>query len=179
MLLFKFPTPLNITFSGQTETGWDLGPGTLCCSACTWTNRSFSNKIQRNYKGLKRTARMSSWGKLWTKRYKKTKNPTATSEGPGAKTGCWEKNKGTVHAPCTQHHQSGGADHLSQASAPTPGPTPTLTPDKEPARPTSRSEQGKLSFVLAPHCCSRGPNKAFPVSLINFYSFRKAKRPSW
>ena len=52
---------------------WDrLGPGTLCRSACTWTNISSSNEIQRNYKGLKITVCMQSWGKLWTIRYKKT-----------------------------------------------------------------------------------------------------------
>ena len=46
---------------------WDQGH---CCSAGTWTNVSLSNKIQRNYKGLKITACMHSWGKLWTTRYK-------------------------------------------------------------------------------------------------------------
>ena len=30
---------------------------------------------------------MSSWSKLWTTRYKKTKNPNATSEELGEKTG--------------------------------------------------------------------------------------------
>ena len=70
-----------------TETGWDLGPGTLCCSACTWTNVSSSNKIQRNYEGLKVTVCTHSWGNLWATGYKKTKNPAATSEEPGAKLG--------------------------------------------------------------------------------------------
>ena len=31
----------------SSETGWHLGPGTLYWSACTWTNVSSSNKIQR------------------------------------------------------------------------------------------------------------------------------------
>ena len=31
------------------ETGWDLGPGTLCCRAFTWANISMSNKLQINY----------------------------------------------------------------------------------------------------------------------------------
>ena len=30
------------------ETAWDLGPETLCCNACTWTNFSSSNETQRN-----------------------------------------------------------------------------------------------------------------------------------
>ena len=57
------------------KTGWDLGP-----FACTWTNVSSSNKMKRNYEGLKITVYMNSWGKLWITRYKKTKNPTATSK---------------------------------------------------------------------------------------------------
>ena len=53
---------------------WDrLGPGTLCCNACTWINISSSNKIQRNNKGLKITTCMYSGGKLWMKRYQRTK----------------------------------------------------------------------------------------------------------
>ena len=45
--------------------------------ACTWTQASSSKKIQRKYqyKGLKITACMRSWGKFWTTRYKETKKP--------------------------------------------------------------------------------------------------------
>ena len=57
------------------ETGWDLGPETLCCRACTWTNVSSSKKIQRNYKGLKITVCMHTFGANYgqqdTKRPKK------------------------------------------------------------------------------------------------------------
>ena len=80
---------------------WDgLGPGTLCCGACIWTNTSSSNWMQGTYKGLKITACTCSWGTLWTPRYKKTKNPTATSGVSGAKTGfcAWS---------LTQHHWGG------------------------------------------------------------------------
>lgn len=56
----------------KSETGWDLGPRTLCCPACTWTNVSLSNKTQRNSKGLKIIECMCSWGTLCTTRYKKT-----------------------------------------------------------------------------------------------------------
>ena len=60
------------------ETGWD--PLLKCCNACTWTHFSSSNKIQRNYMGLKITACMRSWGKFWTQRIqrdqKKTPKPT-------------------------------------------------------------------------------------------------------
>lgn len=54
---------------------WDMGPGILCpssCNACTRTNIS-TNKIQRNYKGLKITVYMESWGKLWARRHKNLK----------------------------------------------------------------------------------------------------------
>ena len=37
-------------------------------------------------------------GKFWTKRYKKTKNPTALSEESGAKNGYWEQKEG-LHMP--------------------------------------------------------------------------------
>lgn len=37
------------------ETGWNLEPEPLCCRVCTWTNVSLSNRILRNYKGLKKS----------------------------------------------------------------------------------------------------------------------------
>ena len=57
--------------SQAAETAWDLGPFAVVLAP----EISLSNKIQRNYKGLKITACTSSWGKLQTK-YKKTKNPS-------------------------------------------------------------------------------------------------------
>ena len=87
---------------------WDLSSGNSgtwdpllqCCSACTWTNVFPSNKIQRNSKGLKITACTvgANSGQQDTKR---PRSPAATSAELGAK-------QGTVHAPCTQHHQRGG-----------------------------------------------------------------------
>ena len=59
--------------------------GPLPSSAYTWTNISLSNKVKRNYKRLNITARMPSQGKLRASGYKKTRNPTATSEELGAK----------------------------------------------------------------------------------------------
>ena len=67
---------------------------------------------------------MCSWGKLWTKRKKKTKNPTATSEELGAKTEYWEQKQGIVHTPV--HTTKGVGKPLSHSSGPTPGPTLTL-----------------------------------------------------
>ena len=62
-----------------------VGPGTLCCSACNWTNGSLRNKIQRNYKGLKMTVCIGSWGKLQTKGFKKTKQPNCYFWRPRSK----------------------------------------------------------------------------------------------
>ena len=156
----------------KAETDWDMGPETLCCCACTWTNILSSNKIQRNYKGLKITACMCSEGKLWTIRYKKTKKPTATSEKPGAK---------AVYCECPVHitPPKAWANYLSHPPGPIPGHTTTLTPYKESARPHWASEKGNLLLVLAPPCCSRVPNKALPEflvwSLINFYWLRRPR----
>ena len=81
------------------ETSWNQG--TLYCRASTWTNVSFSNRLQRNYKGIKITVCMQSWGKLWTIRYKKTQIQLPLLK-------CPEQKQGTAHDPCTLHHQRGG-----------------------------------------------------------------------
>ena len=63
---------LNILRQTGTE------PGTLCCrgrSAGGGTNLYWSNKMQRNYKGLKIIVYMHRWVKLWITGYKKTKRP--------------------------------------------------------------------------------------------------------
>ena len=67
-------------FTDEAETG--LGPGRLCCNACTWTHLSSSNKIQRNCMRLKLTACRYSWGKFWIpkiKRDQKTQLPLLKS----------------------------------------------------------------------------------------------------
>ena len=69
---------------------------------------------------------MHSWSKLCTKRYKKTPNPAATSEEPGAKAGYCTCN---LHTPPPKRW----ANHLSHSSSPNPGHTPSLTLYKEPA----------------------------------------------
>ena len=55
------------------ETGWDLGP--LGAMLAPGQNCLQATKTHRNYQGLKITVCLRSWGKLWTIRYKKTKNP--------------------------------------------------------------------------------------------------------
>ena len=97
---------------------WDLGP--------------FAAVPAPGQKGLKITACMHNWGKFWTTRYKKgQKNPTATSEEPGAKAG-------SCAGPLRSTPPKGRADHLSHPSCLTPGRTPALTPCKEPAAPCLR-----------------------------------------
>ena len=112
--------------SWGSETGWDLAP--FAVGLAPGNMSAWATGYKETYKGLKITACMSSWGKLWTIRYKKTKNPAATSEGPGAKAGY-------CACPLPSTPPKGWADHLSHPSSPTPGPAPTLTPYKEPARP--------------------------------------------
>ena len=93
----------------------------------------------------------------------------------GTKAGYWT-------CPLHTTPPKGWAKHLSHPCSPTPGHTPTLTPCKDQASPSQwASEQGNLSFVLTPRCCSRGRNKALPEFLVwllvNFYWWGKAKNP--
>ena len=112
-----------------------LRPETVCCCACTWTDVSSGDKIQRNCKGLKINVYMCSWGKLWT-RYTETRNPSATSEEPGAKAG---------YCACPLHSTSsrGWADHLSHPASLNPAHLPTLILSQEsahaPPRPSGNS----------------------------------------
>ena len=122
------------------ETGCDLEPGTLCCNSCTWTNVSWRNKIQRNYKGLKVTLCMCSPGKLWTARYKETKNFNCDFWRAGCKSRL-------LRMPAAHNTTKGVANHLSHPFRPTPGHLPTLTQG-------GASKQGKLLLVLTPCCCS-------------------------
>ena len=98
-------------------------------------------KKKKNYKGLKITACIGSWGKLWTIRQKKTKKPTTASEVLGATTA-------SVHDPCTWHHQ-GLVDHLSHPSGPTPGLPPPSTHLRDPLTPLK--EQARE--VVTCFCC--------------------------
>ena len=85
----------------------EMGPGTLCCSACSWTNVSFGNKIQRNSKGLKIAVCVHNWDKLRTTRNKQTnknkkpKTNTTATQLPCLKN--WEQKQGTARVPCIQH----------------------------------------------------------------------------
>ena len=78
VLKAEFSNLLDSPDSSLCQSIWDrLGPGTLCCKACTRPHLSSSYKIQRNYMGLEITVCMCSWGKFWTKRYKEKKKKTS------------------------------------------------------------------------------------------------------
>ena len=86
----------------------------LCCNAHTWAKVSWSNRIGRNYTRLKITG---SGGILWT-RFKKIKEPTATSEMTA-------QEQGPAQGDRAQHQEA--ALHPRWGSAPP-------SPGKEPAR---------------------------------------------
>ena len=149
-----------------------LGPGTHCCSACSWTNIFFSDKIQRNYKGLKITAYMHSWGKLWTISFWRARSKTES------KTKVSEAKAGYCECLLQSTQWTGWADHLSHPSCPNSGHSPTLTPWKQPACPLLGSKQGNCYLFSLTPCCS---NKALPEflvwPLVNFCWLRKTKNP--
>ena len=123
-----------------------LGPGSLCCSACTWTNISSSNKIQRNYKELKITMH-ERLGQIMDNNIKKGKKkkkkiPILTSEEMRAKAEQWARH---LRTPAPKEY----TNHLGHPSDLISGHTPTLT--KEQIRPSAPgSEQGNLLLVLVP-----------------------------
>ena len=113
---------------------------------------SSSNRIQRNYKGLKITSVMATENSKIQKGYK----PTATSEVPGAK-------KSRVQRMSTAHGTTEGwAGRLSHASCPTHRAAPTLRVFKKPAR------SPRHPFLVLKLRWRRGsPKKALPESLVS------------
>ena len=63
MYLVQAPSLTNSVVTLRRAGAWD--PVLQCGNACSWTHLSSSNKIQRNYMGLKITACMPSWDKFW------------------------------------------------------------------------------------------------------------------
>ena len=129
--------------------------------------------------GLKVTACMHSWGKFQT-RYKKTKNPAATSEEPGTEAG-------DCICPLHSTPPKGREDHLSHPSSltlTTPGPSPHIRNHLPPPHPHRGSKQGREPVVCSCSlCCSRGPNKVSPKSLvwplIHFYWWWGGQASCW
>ena len=81
-------------------------PQTLYCSVAMLAPGHTTlpaTKYKKYCMGLKITACMPNWDKLWTKDTKRPKKP-ATFEEPGAKAGGWEQKQSIVHDPYTYHH---------------------------------------------------------------------------
>ena len=137
------------------------GPGTFNQSACTWTNISLSNRIQRNNNGLKTITVRT----VMNKRIQK---------GPGTNCHFWEaESKSRVLCRIPAHSVTmEWADHLSYASCPVHRPAPAVTPFKDPS-----SFSGEIARVPAPCFPSlmlqHSPNEALTRILIwpciNFY----------
>ena len=116
---------------GCVSSSWDsLDPLLQCCNSWAWTNVSLSNKMQRNYMRLKITARLCSWGKFWTKRYKKTPQNPSSPEELGAKI-VYQEQKQVLSTLPALNTTKGWTNHPSHPCRRTCGHTLTLTPYKE------------------------------------------------
>lgn len=134
-----------------------LGPETLFCSACAWTNNSSGNKIQRNYKGLQ-----INWVPA-VGEYRKTKNPTVMSQVSGVKAGYCAQS---LHSAPPK----GWADYLRYPSSLRPGASPILIPFKGPVHlaPSFPPHQGTSTethyLFLSPCVVARDPIKLAWIS---------------
>lgn len=140
----------------MSSTWGKLGYGTLYWSACSWTNASFSNRMQINYKDLKMTIHMQS---RQLNKKAKTQLPPLRHQ---------EQKQGTENDPSTEHHKEGQEDHLGPGS------------HSPPHLSASGREQGNVLFVFLHWCCSASTSKALPELLIwppiNFYWLKGQKK---
>ena len=88
------------------ETSWDVEPFAAGLQ-CLHLDTPLLEQLNINTKKRMRlkTVCMCSWNKCWTQRDKKKKNkknPTATSEKPGAKARAEEQRQSAARAPRTQ-----------------------------------------------------------------------------
>ena len=121
---------------------WD--PLWQCHNACTKTHPSLSNKMQRNYMGLKITVCMHSWGKFWTKdkNHQKTQLPLLKSS---------EQVQGTV-VLCVPPAYTTTKGVCKPPKPPLwPGPWTHTSPhlNKEQTQPFGSQQQRNLLFVIA------------------------------
>ena len=89
---------------------------------------------------------MNSWGKIWTKRYRKTEK-TNCHRVSGAKADYWARLAEHIHTPPERW-----ANHWRRPSGRTPANTLTLTPCKELAHsaPWGTSKETITSFCSSP-----------------------------
>lgn len=150
---------------------WDmLGPGTICCNTCTWTNVSTATKYKETIKGLKITTCKCSWEKFWTIRYQKTKEPNSYFWRAGSKGTGLEQKQGTRHVLSTQNHQREGQTHLSHPSSLVSEYTPILTPHKESASPSQGVDKGTYYLFLLTTAAAGPPVKLCPNFLSGLWS---------
>ena len=114
---------------------------------------SSSNKIQRNYKGLKITVCICSWGKLWTIKYNKAKKTLFYFWRDEGK--IWVLGMSPAH---------NATKDMGRPPKPSPWFDPWTCPypcpykeSDHPASHTARnqgtSKERKLLLVFTPHCC--------------------------
>lgn len=123
------------------ETGWNLRPGTLCYSACTWTKCLIELKNAKgNSEGLRDNSACTVGGNYGQQDAKKS----SCSSPPkiiiiiirpktqlpllrlGTKLWCWEQNQGTLHASSNFNTTKRVGNHINHPSSLLGTPTLTL-----------------------------------------------------
>ena len=131
---------------------WDVGPF-AASDAMLVPLQISSNKMQRNYMGLKTTVCMCSWDKFQTKDTKNQKTQLPLLKNLEQKKQVLEAKAGYCSCPLKSTPPEGQAKHLSHPSGPTPGHTPTLNPYKKQTHPSLREKVSKETsclFLLLP-----------------------------
>ena len=113
--------------------------------------------MQRNYKWLKITTCMQSWGKLWTTRYERPKKPNCYFWRIQSKSTVMGGKAGYCTWPVNTTLPKQRADHLNHPS----GLTPTLIPCKVPAHPHlgEWASKGSCYLFSFPPAASGAPVK--------------------
>lgn len=115
------------------ETGWDLNPGILCCSACTWTSGLLQQQKTKKLKGTKTSCVPTQLGHIINDEIQKDQKLSRSRVLAGT----------LYRAP-----PRGWADHQSDRSSPTPGYTPALSPQLSP--PPQEASKGSCYLFSLP-----------------------------
>ena len=139
-------------------------------SGCTLLRQRNRTQLQGTKKNVQLGLTVDSKIKN-TRKQNKTKQPTATSEEPGAKAGVGRESRVLcLHPALSTTYGVGGSSRLPLAQA----LGTVLAPHKDQLAPTVGSEQVRGPVVCSWFSlCSRGPDKDLPEFLvwpfINFY----------